>query len=80
MSPNALRYLEQQEITAEQERHARQAAAMAAFRAAERDESAAQFGKEHADAAVEKMKSRLEKLKAIQVQINLHQSKHTETA
>lgn len=59
--------LQEQEITAEQERHARQAAAMAAFRAAERDESAAQFGKEHADAAVEKMKTRLEKLKAVQV-------------
>jgi len=40
---------------------------MAAFRAAERDENEAQFGKEHADAAVEKMKARLEKLKAIQV-------------
>lgn len=44
---------------------------MAAFRAAERDESAAQFGKEHADAAVEKMKARLEKLKAIQVPIHI---------
>lgn len=40
---------------------------MAAFRAAERDESAAQFGKEHADAAMGRMKGRLEKLKAIQV-------------
>lgn len=56
-----------QEITAEEERHARQAAAMAAFRAAERDETAAQFGKEHADAAVDRMKGRLEKLKAVQV-------------
>ena len=40
---------------------------MAAFRAAERDESAAQFGKEHADAAVDRMKARLDKLKTIQV-------------
>eukprot|EP00903_Cladosiphon_okamuranus_P017842 g16420.t1 len=54
------------EITAEEERHARQVAAMAAFHAAERDETAAQFGKEHADAAVDRMKARLEKLKAIQ--------------
>lgn len=40
---------------------------MAAFRAAERDETAEQFGKEHAEAAVDRMKTRLDKLKAIQV-------------
>lgn len=40
---------------------------MSAFRAVERDDSAAQFGKDHADAAVERMKHRMEKLKAIQV-------------
>lgn len=40
---------------------------MASFRAAERDETAAQFGKEHADAAVARMKTRLDKLKAMQV-------------
>ncbi|CAN0071015.1 unnamed protein product, partial [Ectocarpus sp. 12 AP-2014] len=55
------------EITAEEERHSRQAAAISAFRAAERDDTAAQFGKDHADAAVERMKHRIEKLKAIQV-------------
>ncbi|CAM9663007.1 unnamed protein product [Ectocarpus sp. 4 AP-2014] len=55
------------EITAEEERHSRQAAAMSTFRAAERDDTAAQFGKDHADAAVERMKHRIEKLKAIQV-------------
>ncbi|CAB1118817.1 unnamed protein product [Ectocarpus sp. CCAP 1310/34] len=54
------------EITAEEERHSRQAAAMSAFRGAERDDTAAQFGKDHADAAVERMKHRIEKLKAIQ--------------
>lgn len=57
----------QKEITAEEEQHARQAAAMVAFRAAERDETAAQFGKADADAAVDRMKARLVKLKAIQV-------------
>lgn len=42
---------------------------MSAFRAAERDDTAAQFGKDHADAAVERMKHRMEKLKAIQVRV-----------
>ena len=55
-----------QDITAEEERHARQAAAMAAFCAAEQDEAAATFGKEAADAAVDRMKRRLEALKAVQ--------------
>ena len=55
------------DITAEEERHAKQAAAMAAFCAAEQDEAAATFGKEAADAAVDRMKNRLEALKRVQV-------------
>lgn len=39
---------------------------MAAFRAAEQDGTEAQFGKKDADAAVDRMKDRLEKLKSLQ--------------
>lgn len=44
---------------------------MAAFHAEERGEAAAEFGKEDADAAVAKMRKRLEKLKALQVIITV---------
>lgn len=40
---------------------------MAAFRATERGQLAAEYGKEEADAAVGRLKHRLEKLKAMQV-------------
>lgn len=60
-----------QDITAEEQRHARQAEAMAAFCAAERDGVAAQFGKKAADAAVSSMKRRLERLKVLQVRSKL---------
>ena len=53
----------------------RQAAAMATFHAAEQDEAAATFGKEAADAAVDRMKRRLEALKAVQVLYHCH-NKH----
>lgn len=65
-----------QEITAEEERHERQAAAMAAFRAAEREDTAAQFGKEQADDAVNRMKKQLEKLKKTQVPLRGVWSRH----
>lgn len=43
---------------------------MATFHAEERGEAAAEFGKEAADAAVARMRKRLEKLKALQVRMN----------
>lgn len=51
----------------EEARRVRQAAAMAAFRAMEKEENAAQYGKEVADAAMAKMRTRLETLKSLQV-------------
>lgn len=40
---------------------------MAAFRATECDALASQYGKEDADAAINRMEKRLEKLKTLQV-------------
>ena len=56
-----------QDITAEEERHAKQVVAMAAFRATERDAVATQYGKEDAEAAINRMEKRLEKLQTLQV-------------
>lgn len=70
MPPASINSFCWQDITAEEQRHAKQAAAMAAFHAEERGEAAAEFGKEAADAAVARMRKRLEKLKALQVRIN----------
>ncbi|CAM9555822.1 unnamed protein product [Discosporangium mesarthrocarpum] len=57
----------EEEIRAEEERHSRQAAAMAMFKATERDDNELSYDKHTATATVERMKSRLEKMKAIQL-------------